>query len=199
MSSPDTEKQLRRTRVAFHGVAGAALAVTVFLAWSILIRPVETQQYLALQRMGQLETTLAASDSIHAEYASLSRRLADAREQESALQTRIPDDPSEEGFLALASELATQTGLTIKDYRPGESTEMASCSAMDVELIAEGGYASICRFLDGVAKLPRLSSIRGLHIDATKSGTAYVVKISVLLYYGAVAKPEKSSRGASNA
>lgn len=199
MSTPDTEKQLRRTRFAFHGVGATALVVTMFLGWYMLIRPVEAQQYLALQRVGQLETTLGASDSINTEHASLCKRLGAAREQESLLQSRIPDDPSEEGFLALASELATRTGLTIKDYRLGESTKMGSCSAMDVQLIGEGDYTSICRFLDGVSKLPRLSSIRGLHIDATKSGTAYVVEISVLLYYGAEAKPEKSSRRAPNA
>lgn len=199
MSSPDTEKQLRRMRFASHGVAATALVVAMFLGWNVLIRPVEQRQYLALQRVGQLETTLEASDSINTEHTSLSERLAAAREQESLLQSRIPDDPSEEAFLALASELATQTGLTIKDYRLGTSTETASCSAMDVELIGEGTYASICRFLDGVSKLPRLSSIRGLHVDATKSGTGYVVEISILLYYGAVAKPEKSSRRASNA
>ena len=199
MSSPDTEKQLRRMRVVFHGAAGTALVAVLFLGWYLLIRPVETQQYLALQRVDQLETTLAASDSIHAEHASLTRRLAAARQQESSLQARIPDDPSEENFLALASELATQTGLTIKDYRPGMSTQTASCSAMEVELIGEGDYASICRFLDGVSKLPRLSSITGLHIDATKSGSAYLVEISVLLYFGATVEPEKPSRGAPNA
>ena len=196
--SLNTDKQLRRTRFALHGIAGTALGVTLFLGWYLLIRPVETQQQLASQRLEQLETTLAASESIHAEHASLRGRLAAARQQESSLQSRIPDDPSEEDFLALASALATETGLTIKDYKPGASIQTASCSAMEIKLIGEGDYPSICRFLDGISKLPRLSSITGLHIDATKPGTPYLVEMSVLLYYGAVTKPAKFTKGASN-
>lgn len=183
MDSRNTDNRLRRLRLSVHVLAATGLATLFLVVWWSLIRPLDSDQYLASQRMLQLEETLSAADEIQAEHALLREHLLAAREQEASLQARIPDDPSEEEFLALASGLATDTGLRIKDYRPGKSRREASCSSLEVQLIGEGNYESICRFVDGLTKLPRLSTIASLHIDATKNHADYLIEISVLLFF----------------
>ena len=185
MDSSSTESRLRTLRVMLHVSGAAGLVTLLVVAWSFLIRPIDAQRRVTSQRMARLETTLDAADEIRGEHASLSERLSTDRDQEAALQARIPDDPAEAEFLALASELAAETGLKIQDYRPGKPVEEPSCSSLEVQLICEGDYASVCGFLDGISKLPRLSRIERLHIDATKSKPDYLIEISVLLYFAA--------------
>lgn len=182
-----------------HGLAGIGVFILLVLGWRSLVHPIENQQYVVLQRMEQLETTLAAADSILDEHASLSERLAAARQLEASLKARIPDDPSEEEFLALVSQVAVETGLTIKDYRPGKTRNMPSCSAVEVQVIGQGDYESICRFLDGIAKLPRLSSIASLHVDASKDDKDYSVEITVLLHFGVAPQAQDGEQGRANA
>ena len=185
MNSSNMERRLRTLRILLHVSGASGLAAMLVVAWWFLIRPVDAQRRDSSQRMARLETTLAAADEIRGENASLSERLSADRDQEAALQARIPDLPSEAEFLALASELAAETGLKIQDYRPGKPAERPSCSSLDVELICEGDYASVCGFLDGLSKLPRLSRIERLHIDATNGKPPYLIEISVLLYFAA--------------
>ncbi len=193
MDSSNIDKRLRRLRLSVHGFAATGLVTMVLGVWWSSIRPLESQQYVASQRLARLEETLSAADDIEAEHVSLRKQFAAACEQETSLQARIPDDPSEEEFLALASRLAAETGLQIKDYRPGKSLREPSCSSLEVQLVGKGNYESICGFLDGLSKLPRLSTIASLHIDASKSDADYLVEIAVLLYFGATNQADNSN------
>ena len=191
MNSSSTQSGLRTLRVMLHVSGASGLVALLVFAWWFLIWPIDAQRRVSAQRMSRLETTLDAADEIRDEHASLSQRLSADQDQEAALQARIPDDPAETEFLALAAELAAETGLKIQDYRPGKPVEEPSCSSLEVELICEGDYASVCGFLDGISKLPRLSRIESLHIDATKGKPEYLIKISVLLYFAA--RPDDSA------
>lgn len=199
MDSSSTQSQLRTLRIMLHLAGTSGLAAMLILAWWFLIRPVDAQRRASSHRMARLEGTLAAAGKIRGEYASLSERLAADRDREAALQARIPDDPSEAEFLALASELAAGTGLKIQDYRPGKPVEEPSCSSLDVKLICEGDYVSVCGFLDGMSKLPRLSKIENLHIDATKGEPLYLIEISVLLYFAARSDDSSPEEGEPHA
>ena len=199
MDLSSTGSRLRALSVLLHVSGASGLAAILVVAWWFLIRPADTQRRVSAHRMTRLETTLAAADEILGEHALLSERLSADRNREAALQARIPDDPSEAEFLALASELAAETGLKIQDYRPGKPVEEPSCSSLDVELSCEGDYSSICGFLDGMSKLPRLSKIERLHIDATQGKPHYLIKISVLLYFAARSDDSPGEEGEPHA
>jgi Tfp pilus assembly protein PilO len=194
MEPSNTDKRLQTLRFIVHGSAAAGLATLLLVAWWTLIRPLETQQYVASQRLNQLAAKLAAAEDVRSENASLQGQFTAALEREASLQARVPDDPAEAEFLALASDLAARTGVQIKDYRPGKSAAGPSCSSLEVQLIGEGDYEGLCRFLDGIAKLPRHSAIAGLHIDAKGGKEAYLVEISVLLYFAATTEPMQGER-----
>ncbi len=189
MDSSNTQRQLVALRVMLHLTGTLGFAALLIAAWSFLIRPIEAQRRVTSQRMAELDTTLVAAEEIREENALLSQRLSADREQEAALKARIPDDPAEAEFLALASELAAETGLEIQDYRPNSAIEDPSCSSLEVELICEGDYASVCGFLDGMSRLPRLSRVKRLHIDSTKGKEDYSIEISVLLYFATSPDP----------
>ena len=199
MDSSSIKNQLRALTVMLHLTGALGFLTLLIVAWWFLIRPIETQRRIASQRMAEMDTTLVAADEIRTEHSLLSRRLSADRDQVAALKARIPDDPSETEFLALASELAEETGLQIQDYRPDKTIEAPSFSSLEVELICEGDYASICRFLDGISKLPRLSRIKRLHIDASKPKADYLVEISVLLYFATSSDAAAVKGGEPNA
>lgn len=189
MDPTSTNQRLDRFKFLIHSLAAFGLVTLVFVGWWMYLRPLQAQQRLGEQRMHQLTTRLATADRTRAEQASLLKQLSSARQREASLLARVPDDPSEEEFLAIASSVANETGLTIKDYRPGKTTIGPCCSSLEVQLIGEGSYESVCRFLDGVARLPRHSSVAGLHIDATGNRDNYLVEIAILLYFGATVEP----------
>ena len=199
MDSSSMRNQLRALRVMLHLTGALGFLTLLIVAWCFLIRPVETRRRIASQRMAELDTTLVAADEIRTKHSMLVERLSADRDQEAALKARIPDEPSEAEFLALASELAAETGLRIHDYRPNKAVQAPSCSSLEVELICEGNYAAICGFLDGMSKLPRLSRIKRLHIDATKNKADYLIEISVLLYFATSSESTVVEGGGPNA
>ncbi|NLS93719.1 MAG: type 4a pilus biogenesis protein PilO [Planctomycetaceae bacterium] len=199
MDPTRTDLRLQRLRLLVNGIAAAALCGTLLGVWWSWIRPLEAERCLALQRMSQLEMRLDAADRVRAEHARLREQLTAVEQREAALQARVPDDPGEEEFLGLASALAEETGLTIKDYRPGKATGGASCSSLEVQLIGEGTYGSICRFLDGLTKLPRHSTVAALHIGTADAEQVCPMEISVVLYFGATSGTTKPGKDAPHA
>ncbi len=191
--------RLQRIRYGIHALAAAGLVALLLGVWWSWIRPLTSQRAIVTQRIDQLANRQASAEEIRAEHLSLRERLSAVQQREAALLARVPDDPSDEEFLALASRLAKESGLKLQDYRPGKSITGPACSSLELQVIAEGSYVSICRFLDGIAKLPRHSTVAGLHIDATGDEEACLVEISLLLYFGAPTESAPLGKGTPHA
>jgi len=163
---------------------GACVAVVIVTAAHFAVYgPIDDRADGSVRETDRLRAILRDEADVRAEHARVQRRLATARRQAMTLQARIPDEPQETEFLAQASQLAGQFGLKIDDYRPGAVTAGKAYSELQVDLICQGDYTSICRFLDQLSKLPRHSTIGRLQVDADHNRPENSVKISVTLYF----------------
>ena len=115
----------------------------------------------------------------------LKQELADMEDRFSSVTARIPAEAGESDFLAQLSELAQQSRLAIRDYRPGISAHKEEHSEMEVDLSAEGNYTAICRFLAGLGTLSRLSRITELEISepATDEPETYPIEMTLRIYF----------------
>ena len=178
----DPNHKLRVLSWSLHGL-GILLACSIGLTAQLVgYRPVDAQAAACSEQTEQLQVVLRDEQRLRAEHARLSRDLASAREQAAELSKRIPDQPQEADFLAQLTQLADAFGLKIQDYRPGVITPRSSYAAMRVDLICEGDYEGICRFLDGISELPRHSTMVRLEINAAPKKQLYSVELSLEVY-----------------
>ncbi len=185
MNQADPNRKLQRMRWWLHAV-GFLVALLILLAGEFFVyRPIDRQADVCAQRVGKLRDLLEDEDRMRQEHARAVDELQAARDLAAMLNKRIPDEPSEADFLAQVSQLANDESLEIQDYRPGTITTKDSYSALCVELICEGDYASLCNFLAGLSKLPRHATVAILEIDSDGKKATYSVTLSLELYFAA--------------
>lgn len=182
-------RRLRLLGLSLHGLGGLAAVTIALLAEFLAYRPLDAQVAAHVRRTEELQVLLREEQQCRREHARLGKDLSVAGEQAEILKKRIPDEPREADFLAQVSELADESGLRIQDYRPGVVTPRHLYSTMRVDLICEGDYESICKFLDGLSALPRHSTMVRLEIDSTIDKKHYSARISLELYVAAPAGP----------
>lgn len=180
---------LRTLRLGLNVVGVLAAAAVVLIGAWIVLGPLARNTAEASRRMETLEHLLCDEGRVRAEHAGLRRQLEAARQQDAALQKRIPNEPHEADFLAQVSHAAGALGLQITDYRPGVLTSGRPLSTMRVELSCEGNYQGICGLLDRLRELPRHSTVIRLEIDAGASPDRYTAKIGLELYFFGNTRP----------
>ncbi len=195
----DPDRKLKVLWWWLHGLGVLVVTGIALFAEFAVFRPIDDQTAANIHEARQLQTFLRDKDRVRSEHARLAKELAVARGQAATLQARIPDEPREADFLAQASKLAGQIGLQIQDYRPSAISSKQSYSTVRVDLICQGGYASICSFLDRLSKLPRHSTVTRLRIDANRNRPVYSVQISVTLYFVVNGQPSIAEKEATDA
>ena len=73
---------------------------------------------------------------------------------------------------------------------------------MQVTLKGNGSYASICRFVDRLSKLKRLSKVKDLSVSAEGDANEYPMTATLVIYFGlrgkeadAAKPPQEDRRG----
>jgi Tfp pilus assembly protein PilO len=125
---------------------------------------------------------------IRTENADLKRRAAELETKMAGLMARIPDKPQESEFLANLATLASETGLMIREYRPGVVTKREKYDELEIELSAQASYESLCRFLSGMQSLSRLCQISQLEIKADE-GAAYSIDMELHVFFAPRCSP----------
>jgi len=123
-------------------------------------------------------------------------KAAEARLQEES--RRVPPEPRESEFLKDMLQVAKQTGLDLRDYQPATPVTMGGSRQLPIRLSGAADYRAICRFLDGVSRLPRLTTIEKLEISATPPGAPYPVAMTVAVYFTDQATPAGNRGGGKN-
>ena len=138
------------------------------------------------QRMSMLEN----HDQLHSESQRLKGQIASVKQTLQSLHAKLPESPEESQFLSQLSECAMDTGMSLSDFRPGGITERPNSKDIDLRLRGTGSYASVCRWLDGLNKLPRIVRISHVAIAGpTMPGGDCLLDIQLSLVFGVTAQP----------
>src|SRR5580658_4906654 len=111
--------QILRTLGRGLNIAGAAVTAVLIVAgaWLLLGLPSGNSSETAA-RLESLRNLLADEGRLRAEHTKLRQQWDKAKQDEAAIQKRIPAEPQEAVFLAQVSQAADEVELQIKDYRP---------------------------------------------------------------------------------
>ena len=165
-------------------LAGAVIvAALVAIAYFTVCASFAWQTTTRTKRITELEEYLSRAPEIRAQHLTLKQTLVDLEQRSREIDQRIPDDPREAEFLRHVTEAAQQVGLAIRDYRRGRITEKENHFELEVRILGEGRYASICQFLERLHGLRRAITVDKMQVNAEEETDAYPIDLTLLLYY----------------
>ena len=189
----DPSKRLAVLGLGLHGLGLAVLLAGVGTAYALVVRPLDARIDALDERAAELQSLLDDAHNVGVEHQRLRRAVATSESKAADIQKRVPDEPLEADFLSQLAQAADQTGFRIGDYRPGVVRAHEEYSQMQVQLVCEAPYRSICAFLEKVAALPRLTQVEKLDITAA-GAEGYPVTLWLDVYFRPAKAP--AARGA---
>ncbi len=183
--STDNEAKLKLYGRAMHAAGIAVCLATCLVTYFFVFRPIVEAANDSAAGSEQLQQLLRSAPRVRTEFAETNHLATEAGRRAAEAEQKLPAQPHEADFLAEISNLAHETGLRIQDYRPGAIKSANSCSQMEIGVVGQGTYESICRFLDGLTRLPRLSTLSRLEIKSQDADGGHVVSLRMMIYFGA--------------
>jgi Tfp pilus assembly protein PilO len=188
------EKQVSALGWMLHGLGVAMLAVGVLAYVWFVAMPLHERHELSESRMTQLQLMLSKSNQIHHEHEELHGELASLKKSVEETQKRLPRELGEGEFLEQVRQVAVRTGIELGEYQLGTTEQLESYSKAELTFHCHGNYASICRFLDEIDHLARLTEVSNLQIESADNFNRYPFQVSFVLYFGG-SNHDRSMRG----
>jgi Tfp pilus assembly protein PilO len=188
------EKQIATLNWVLHGMGVVAAALLLGGFVQFVLFPLRDNSAACEQRISQLDAMLAQSTKVQADHRNLNAELASLKESVAETQRRLPKELHEHEFLDQVREIASSTGIELGEYQLGIVQELASYSKAELSFQCFGSFASICRFLDKIDHLTRITEISRLQIESTDNFNRYPVEVTFVLYFGG-GKHDRNMRG----
>ena len=167
------------------GLAGGVLWGLLILGYyGFIHRPIEHRSHDQQSEISQFKIQLKSYTNIYATNHQLKESLQHLRDQIATVHRRLPNAPREANFLSNTTRIAEDEQLNIIDFQRGEITEYDDYSEVKVVIRGQGSYPSVCRFLDRVNKLERLSTVSQMTIDSTSNSEGYPFEVHYALQFG---------------
>jgi Tfp pilus assembly protein PilO len=191
MKSQNPDISLKRIGWALHAGGVLLAGIGIALVANYVMRPIEQQRKSVVEENTRLEGLLAKAGQVRQEYRRVVEKMEYLKAQKALLRKRITDDANEEEFLRQVEELADQVDLKLRSYQPGVTVTYGDYGAMDIDLSCEGRYESVCRFLDQLQELARLTKVTHLDVKAPARGEIYPLKVTVQIFFARTSAPDK--------
>lgn len=131
-----------------------AVLVAAFFGWTSL-KPSYEAANLAKQ---EAASTRTAAQDLQKEYNTLLPQLQNnkASDISNALNTAMPTQVDNVNVDKVLNNLATQTGVQINTFSPGQVTEGSSYQTLPISLTLSGSYINCLRFLGGLQSMVQI-------------------------------------------
>ena len=157
----------------------------------------------------ELETTKAQQATLLSQLAALQQAQDDAdanRKIIASVEQQIPPTADEPGFLQLLSGAATNAGIKLWQFTPGQPVlnEAINLSEIPVTFTVKGNYFALAEYLYNLETLPRVAKVQTVSVspadDATATGSVPFLQMtgSVILYTSDTSAGPGSVPGASD-
>jgi Tfp pilus assembly protein PilO len=178
-----SETDLQRLRWTVHGCGALVTVLIVFTAWWIAFYQTETD--VQSWRASLAEDSLLLNDEprLRSQLRDSTRELQTLEGRLNELTALIPDRPEESLFLAQLSELASSTKLQIRDFRPGGVQQSNEVMQLSIQLTGTASYECLCRFLDGLQSLRRLTQVSQLKVSPGVTEGIYPVEMELTIFF----------------
>jgi Tfp pilus assembly protein PilO len=188
------DNETRRFGRLLHYAGVLATVVCATAGHSLLHAPLTKRISATSDRIQELRLSVENAPVIREQHRNVSQKLHEVTTRIAEVQRRVPQQADAGEFLKEVTRLAGAEHLAIKDFRPEQPESRDGYAQLQVSLKGAGSYASICTFVEKLAKLKRLSKIKDLSLTAGDESTEYPMTATLVIYFGLSGK-EAVTRG----
>ncbi len=167
-----------------HGTGMLTIVVCGVVFYFVVYAPLESRREQDEERARHVQRLIEDADDVFAEHERMSAAVDKFADRAASVRRRIPDDPNETEFLKTVTQAAKDTGLEIRDYRRGRVEAKERHWQLEITVSGAGTYESICRFLDRIEAMPRITKVKTLAITSSAQSEVYPADITFVLYFG---------------
>jgi Tfp pilus assembly protein PilO len=184
MSQHVLDDNLRRFGRLLHYGGVLVTVVCATTAYSLLHAPTVQAIFETSTRIEEVKLSVENAPLIRSQHEKISGTLSDVERRIGQVQSRVPATAEAGQFLKEVTRIAHEEKLSIRNFQPEKPADKTGYSEMEVTLEGEGNFASICRFFDRLAKLSRLSKVKGLTVNAAGGASGYPMSATLIIYFG---------------
>lgn len=180
---------------ALHAAGVATLVLVVGAYYFFVVQRLEIRRQCDSQRIDQLTTLLGESAVVQCKSRDLQQELNTLEASLAAIRERLPHKLRREEFTGELNRVAQEVGLHVLKLRWGATEVTPSYTQAEVQLECDGSYASVCRFLDEVSQLTRITDIAQLQLEADTESRNHSFQVTFVLYYGVDSHDSDKNKG----
>ncbi len=181
---PVFDEELRRFGRLLHYAGVLVTVVCAAVLYSFVHAPSIDRITDTSARIQELRMLSQNAPIMRGQHRKVSEKLDEVLARISGVQQRVPHDAEAGEFLKEVARLATAEQVSIKDFTPEKPANRNGYAEMEVKLKGNGSYASICRFMDQLSKLQRLSKVKDLTVTAEGDADEYPMTATLVIYFG---------------
>jgi type IV pilus assembly protein PilO len=186
------------TKTRAYGFGGFILVICILFIYFVHI-PMTTQIKQLEKDLSGLQATIKANDEKIKKLADLKAEVRSLEERLRLLTEQLPSGSEVSGLLRQIQNLVSQSGLTLKLWKPDPKPKLHSSGLYEeipitIELI--GGYHDLALFFDRVSKLTRIVNMMNLKMGSavmTKPGSMDIKISCTAMTFAAVEKKPDAS------
>jgi len=169
---------------ALHAAGGAVLLVVVGVSYGFGFSRFADQHEEHSDRTKQLSALLRTAPEVHIQHQRQQEEFEQLKQQTTAMRGRLPSLLGKEEFESSTKKIASTVGLFIKNTNWSDSIQGSSHSSAEFKISGNGSYASICKFLNEINQLARITKVSSLRLGSGQDSAQYPVDITFVLVYG---------------
>jgi Tfp pilus assembly protein PilO len=178
-----------------HYAGVLAIVVSATAGYSLVHAPTLHAVANRSARIEELTLSMKNAPVIRDQHAKVSEKLREVTTRIAEVQRRVPPHANAGEFLQEITKLASAEKLAIKDFSPEKPLAKNGYAEMEVTLKGAGSFASICSFVDRLAKLKRLSKVKNLSLSTSDTASEYPMTATLVIYFALQGKAVKSAEG----
>ena len=168
------------TKARLYGFGALLLIIAVLFIYFVHI-PMTTQIKQLEKDISGLQATISSNDAKIKKLAELRAEVKALEERLRLLTEQLPPGSEVSGLLGQIQNLVSQSGLTLKLWRPDKRKTHSSGLYEEIPIIMElsGGFHDLALFFDRVSKLTRIVNMLNLKMTGATMNKAGSVDIKI--------------------
>src|SRR6184192_1873252 len=172
-------------------LGAVGLAIIGAAAYFLLLSPLQIKVDQLRTQNEALQRELIQSRAIAAELPRFLREVAELEVKINVLKDKLPTEREMPAFYRSMSDAGTQAGLGVSLFQPRDGVTKDYVVEIPIAVSAEGSYHQLGEFLERVARLPRVASVKDMKLGGQKKpGSPVRAELTLVTYtYRPVGSP----------
>jgi Tfp pilus assembly protein PilO len=167
-----------------HYAGVLVTVVCVSAGYSFLHAPAVVAIADTASQIDDVKQSVQNAPIIRQQHKIASAKLHEVTTQIANVQRRVPREADSAEFLNELASVATAENLEISEFKPDDRSEAKNGYAeMQVVLKGKGSFGSICKFIDHLNKLARLTKVKDLTLSTDTDEPEYPMAATLVIYF----------------